>query len=180
MSFSLRIPCSDPPPVPDRVQTGQVLLPGLLVGLALNALIDRWPWWLALLLVVAAVPLPVGLARLSRHLQRRRYGQSVLHLDCHPLTPGGWVEGAIEIPRAVAGMAPARLSLQCLEEGLLSLNEDVTIHPREDQGRTWLPFRLQVPGQAAPSSPPRLRWRFHVGACTGLIDYQEAFEVTVA
>lgn len=179
MSFSQCIPCTEPPPVPDRVQTGQVLLPGLLVGFALNAVIERWPWWLALLLVSTAVPLPHGLARLSRHLQRRRYGQSVLHLDHHPLSPGGWVEGAIEIPRAVPGMAPARLSLQCLEEGLLSLNEDVTCHPYQDQGRTWLPFRLQVPEQAPVSQPPRLRWRFHVGACTGLIDYQEAFEVTI-
>jgi hypothetical protein len=172
------IPCSDPPPVPDRVQTGQVLLPGLLVGFAINALIDRWPWWVAVLLVLSAIPLPKGLAALSRYLQRRRYGVSVLHIDALPLQPGQLVRGAIEIPRAISGMAPARLSLQCLEDGLLSLNADVTAHPRTESHSTWLPFEVKVPA-GPPSDPPRIRWRIHVGACTGLIDYQEAFEVEV-
>jgi hypothetical protein len=174
-----RIPCSDPPPVPDRVQTGQVLLPGLLVGLAANALIERWPLWMALLCVAVAIPLPRALAALSRSLQRGRYGISVLHGPGLPWAPGQTVQGAIEIPRPVPGMAPARLSLQCLEDGLLSLSEDVTVRPQPEGPRTWLAFSLRVPARALPSEPPRVRWRIHVGACTGLIDYQEAFDVEV-
>ncbi len=180
MDSELRVTCSDPPPVPDRVQTGQVLLPGLLVGFALNALIERWPWWLAALLVALAIPLPKGLAALSRFLQRSRYGISVLHGPGLPWQPGARVSGAIEIPRPVPGMAPARLSLQCLEDGLLSLNADVTAHPRVEDGRTWLPFEVLVPAGAPVTDPPRVRWRIHVGACTGLIDYQEAFDVSVS
>lgn len=167
--------------MPDRVQTGRVLLPGLLIGLAINALIERWPLWLAGLMLAVAAVLPYGLVALSHHVQRRRYGVSVLHVEAPlPWRPGQLIEGAIEIPRPVPGMAPARLSLQLLEDALLSLSVDVTAHPRSDAGRVWLPFQVQVPEEAPPSDPPRHLWRIHVGACTGLIDYQEVFEVVVA
>lgn len=176
----LRIESSEPPPVPDRVQTGQVLIPGLLLGFAVNALIERWPLWSAFLLVGMALPTPHLLAALSRFLQRRRFGVSQLVLDQLPWVPGQQGSGTIVVPRAVPRMAAARLALQCVDHGrLLLLAEDTTAHPRVESDRTLLSFVFDIPDQGPESDGRHVIWRVHVGAATDGIDYQEYFEVPV-
>jgi hypothetical protein len=177
---SLRVPSTEPPPVPDRVQTGQVLIPGLLLGFAVNAVIERWPFWVALVLVALAVPMPWLLAVFSRFLQRRRFGVSELVLDRVPWIPGQRGGGTIVVPRAVPGMAAARLALQCVDHGkLLLLAEDTTAHPRVEADRTLLSFVFDIPEQGPESDGRHVTWRVHVGAATDGIDYQEYFEVPV-
>ncbi len=166
--------------MPDRVQTGQVLIPGLLLGFAVNAVIERWPFWVALLLVALALPMPWLLAVFSRFLQRRRFGVSELVLDQVPWVPGQRGSGTIAVPRAVPRMATARLALQCVDHGkLLLLAEDTTAHPHVEPDRTLLSFVFDIPEQGPESDGQHVVWRVHVGAATDGIDYQEYFEVPV-
>jgi hypothetical protein len=125
--------------------------------------------------------LPVTMA-ISARRARVRYGGATLEV-LGPPSPGGRLEGIVEIPHAIAAEAWIRLTLVAMLDRGASTNDTVlwqtqafVTPPPSDPGR--IPVKVDIPAEpTATDAGGRIYWRLKVYAERGSRGLDVAFEM---
>jgi hypothetical protein len=156
---------------------------------------QQWRGWLFLLFPLAALCLVARAAMLGRRWLK--YGDSVLHLRVVPLTPGGALEGVIEVPRRLLPQAGFTLRLNCVKRVTSGSGK----HRHTDEENLWQAehavaadrlepalssLKIPVAFRLAPDAPPssqvgqtEVLWRLEARAQMPGLDYATKFVLPV-
>jgi hypothetical protein len=125
----------------------------------------------------------------------RKFGEAIFAMSRVPATPGGWIEGELELPKVLAGAERITSRLECERRAKGRDSDDSELlwqDERQDRGdellfdglAVRLPVSFEVPVDAETSTvddegDSSVTWWLSVEAETPGVDYRSRFEVPV-